>query len=488
MQRSIVALIVVLSGTCSCERGTDARASQLVSTLVRADYAAFRSRPTLVAAKLRRMRDGLYDYYRGTYPVFVRDALEGDPRASTQFAPSALVAGIGDAHPENVGVLLGADGILGLEFNDFDGSDHVPYAWDVRRLATGLAIATDVSNDDDPSAREALQREAPSIAAAAVQGYLDALRLYVGGAARERVVSPTGAPNVDDLFRRGARDLARRDELSELTVLNNGVRRLVRGVPDPSSPDTVFVDLPLIVRDALPSLFERYRSTLAVPRDAQYFTVLDAVRHYGSGVASLPRVRMLVLVRGPTDAAEDDVVLELKELGDSGAPGTVLPGVWADSVAQRVRSNAYLAWGTPEREPLWSAVEWLGVPVQVRLESAAEKTLRAARMTGALGTAESVRATARVLGALLARVHASTPEGLRTMSAVLTAVSARGDEAFVREHVDASLSYAAQVRSDWSTFRSELALRGPLLGFAGEPDERPRSDPWSQLTSSTEAR
>lgn len=488
MQKSVVALIVALSGTCSCERGTDARASQLVSTLVRADYAAFRSRPALMAAKLRRMRDGLYDYYRGTYPVFVRDALEGDPRASTRFAPAALVAGIGDAHPENVGVLVGADGLLGLEFNDFDGSDRVPYVWDLRRLATGLAIATDVSNADDPSAREALQREALSIATAVVQGYLDALRLYVAGASRERVVAPTGAPNIDDLFRRGARDLARRDELSELTVLEGGARRLLRGAPDPSSPDTVFVDLPQAVRDALPSLFERYRSTLAVAREAQYFTVLDAVRHYGSGVASLPRVRMLVLVRGPTDAAEDDVVLELKELGDSGAPATVLPGVWADTVAQRVRSNAYTAWGTPEREPFWSAVEWLGVPVQVRLESAAEKTLRASRMAETLGTPDAVRATARVLGALLARVHASTPDGLRTMETVLAAVDARGDEAFVREHVDGALAYATQVRSDWSTFRGELALRGPLLGFVGEPDERPRSDAWSQLTSSAEAR
>ncbi|MFO0559512.1 MAG: DUF2252 family protein [Polyangiales bacterium] len=486
MQRSLVALVVALSGTCGCERSTDSRSAQVVSTIVRADYASFRARPSLMAAKLRRMRDGAYDYYRGTYPVFVRDALEGDPRAQTSFARSAMVAGIGDAHPENVGVLIGADGTLGLEFNDFDAADRVPYAWDLRRLATGLVVATHVSNSDDAAARDALVAAAPSVARAAVRGYLQALRRYAQGAPRERVVAPTNAPNLDDLFRRGARDMARRRELDELTALTGATRALIRGAPDPSSPDTVFADLPSAAREALPALFERYRSRLTVPRDPAYFTVLDAVRHYGSGVASLPRVRLLVLVRGPTDAPDDDVILELKELGDSGAPATVPPYVWADSVAQRVRSNAYVAWGGAEREPLWSTEEWLGVPVQIRLESEGQKNLRAARMTGELGTPASVEATATVLGALLARVHASTDDGMLSARAILASVEARSEDEFVSEHANASVAYAEQSLSDWRGFRDELALRGPLLGFVGDPEDRPRSDVWSQLSAGSD--
>lgn len=486
MQRSLFALVVALSGTCGCERSTDARSAQVVSTIVRADYASFRARPALMAAKLRRMRDGAYDYYRGTYPVFVRDALEGDPRAQTVFAPSLLVAGIGDAHPENVGVLVGADGILGLEFNDFDASDRVPYQWDLRRLAAGLVVATQVSNSDDDAARTALIDAAPSLARAAVQGYLRALRRYAQGAPRERVVAPTSAPNIDDLFRRGARDLASRRELDELTVVNGTTRALIRGAPDPASPDTVFADLPRAAREALPSLFERYRSSSSVARDPGFFTVLDAVRQYGSGVASLPRIRLLVLVRGATDAPEDDVILELKELGDSGAPATVLPGVWADTVAQRVRTNAYAAWGTAEREPFWSTGEWLGVPVQIRLESEGQKNLRAARMTDELGTPAAIEATATVLGELLARVHAGTDEGLVAARAIIASVDARSEEAFVNEHASASVAYAEQVMTDWRGFRDALALRGPLLGFVSEPGDEPVSDVWSQLSAASD--
>ncbi len=458
----------------------------MLSTLVRADYAAMRSRPALMAAKFARMRAREYDFYRGTYPVFVRDALEGDPRAATSFAPSALVAGIGDAHPENVGVLVGADGALGLEFNDFDAADRVPYAWDLRRLATGLCVAARGSNEGDPAAREALESASPAVARAAAQGYLDALRSYAAGAARARVASPTGAANIDDLFRRGARDLASRSELDELTVTDATTRTLVRGVPDPASPDTAYTDVSATVREELAATLARYAAGLSVAREPGYFTLLDAVRQYGSGVASLPRVRLLALVRGPTDSADDDVILEVKELADSGAPGTVPPFVWADTVAQRVRSHAYLAWGGADREPLWSTDTLLGVAVQIRRESEAHKSLRVARMTEALGTPVALEATARVLGALLARVHTSTDEGAQAARAVLEAVSARGDEAFVSEHADASLSYAAQVLADWRAFDRALAERGPLLGWVADPEDRPLVDAWAQLLVTSE--
>lgn len=479
-RRRWIALVssVALHGELACEpTESDPRTARLVSTLHRADYPSLRARPSLVARKFARMRESRFAFYRGTYPVFTRDAMEGDPRAArTQFAPGALVSGIGDAHPENVGVLLGADETLGLEFNDFDAADRVPYVWDLRRLAAGLCVAAAESNAGDATARETLVAAAPRIAAAAVRAYLDALRSFVQGAPRERITAGADAPNVQDLFRRGLRDQRARAELSELTVVREGQRRLVRGAPDPAAPDERLEDLSTPALESLPALLERYRARLRVAYEPAYFTVLDAARQYGSGVASMPRVRVLVLVRGPTDALEDDVILEVKELGDSGAPGTLAPGVFADHVAERVRSFAYAAWESPEREPLWSTEHWLGMPVQIRAEREAHKSLRVSRMTGALGTPAALTATARVLGALLARVHCASDESRASAAAIVRAVDERGDEAFVSEHVDAALAYARQVSEDHQRFAAALDERGPLLGFIREPGDEPPPD------------
>jgi uncharacterized protein (DUF2252 family) len=487
MLRRALTLALFAACAASCDPSVSPREARVRSTLVRADQSWLRARPSLTRAKFEAMRLRLYDYYRGSYPVFVRDAIEGDPRAAlTRFAPGALVAGIGDAHPENVGVLVASDGSLGLEFNDFDAADRVPYVWDLRRLCAGLALAAEVSNEADPDAQRVTAAAARSIASAAAEGYLAELRRLHAGGPAARIADGQGAPNLEDLFRRGARDLSQRRELAELTEVRDGATALRRGALDPAEPTATLGALPEVAREAIPALLERYRRTLSDPRDAQYFTVLDAARQFGSGIASLPRVRVLVLVRGPTDAPDDDVVLEIKELGDSGATGTVTPFVWADSVAQRVRTSAWTAWGDRTREPLFGTDEWLGVPVQVRAEREAHKTLRTSRMTAALGTPDALARTARVLGTLLARVHFATDDGRATVAAILRAADVFGDDAFRDEHADASLAYAAQVREDWSLFREAITREGPLLGFTPDPEDRASTDVRALLFSSEE--
>lgn len=55
---------------------------------------------------------------------------------------------------------------------------------------------------------------------------------------------------------------------------------------------------------------------MIAPPPPSFFQIEDAARELGSGVASFPRVRVLVLVRGPTASPDDDVILpEIKELG-----------------------------------------------------------------------------------------------------------------------------------------------------------------------------
>src|SRR5262249_55970423 len=115
-----------------------------------------------------------------------------------------------------------------------------------------------------------------------------------------------------------------------------GSRRLLRGNIDPEDPESVLLDLPEGFSKALPAALDAYRATLLDPPPAADFEIEDAAREKGSGVASFPRVRALVLVRGPTSAPDDDVILEVKELSDAVLLPHAPPDVSYDSVQDRV--------------------------------------------------------------------------------------------------------------------------------------------------------
>jgi uncharacterized protein (DUF2252 family) len=193
--------------------------------------------------------------------------------------------------------------------------------WDVRRLALGLVIAAHVSNPNAPAIRDAVIAEQWSIARAVAEGYAEEIRALASGAARVRLIAPQANPIFADALARSENHLASREELEELTVLEAGTRKLKRGGLDPQEPGEIAVDTLDTVRTALPAVLARYRQTLLAPPPAEYFELLDVVRVFGKGIASWPRVRLLALVRGPSDASGDDIVLDAHELSDSGTAG-----------------------------------------------------------------------------------------------------------------------------------------------------------------------
>lgn len=431
--------------------------------MVEADRRELSGRGDLVAGKYARMARTLYDFYRGTMPIFRADL--ADPRmriARTEFdLPGQLPFSIGDAHPENFGLLLAADGTLALEPNDLDAADRYPYQLDLRRLTVGLVLASRGARLEDD--------EEDAVVRSCVSSYLTTLRAIDDGTYAPHRIDDGTDPILADLFRRGRRDLAERAELAALTVLESGARRFVRGAPDVDDPENVLSDLPPWAFSEIDSSLATYRSSLATPPPEGELTVLDAVREHGSGVASWARIRVLVLVRGPSDAPEDDVVLELKEETQSGASGPLPPGVFSDDEADRIRRATRAAWSRSDAEPRWGASSWLGMPVQIRLESEAQKTFRTDRLEGDRASVSSISTIAAVLGEMLARIQASDGLGAdgRFASRLVARVGDR-ETAFVTGEVEAAVAHADVVTLDWELFREALRARGPTLGFVGE--------------------
>jgi uncharacterized protein (DUF2252 family) len=442
----------------------DPREAVVVNTLVRADLPLLRTRPTLMAGKYQRMAHDPYSFFRGTFALFQRDARDGALALSRSelVVDAPLPLGMGDAHPENFGTLVASDGSLALEPNDFDTADHYPALVEVRRLCVGMVLAARFSNEGDEPARAAAVAAEGAIARAAAAGYLERLVALDSGAAPERITEGT-SPIVDDLFERAAEDQLSREELDELTTLDAGVRRLRRGGIDPDDPNNVFVDLPELVFAPLAEALDDYRASLLAPPPPEELVLLDAVRELGSGVGSWPRLRIIALVRGASDDPADDLLLEVKELADSGAPGYLPPGVAFDDVAARVLGSARRSWARPDAEPRWGTTRLLGFEVQVKLESEAHKTLRLARFVEAEGTPAALEALARTLGELLARMHARD-------DATRAAFVPLDTGAFADEQAAIAVGYADQVLGDHLRFVDALDDLGPTLGVESAPE------------------
>ncbi|MDC3959904.1 DUF2252 family protein [Polyangium jinanense] len=467
-------------GLVACGGRTEeqARKAEITSVMARADEPLLRARPRLCEGKYARMAASAYDFYRGTVPLSLHDYRGNNFGfgASAFALAGPLVPALGDPHPENFGALLAADGTLALEPNDFDSADFAPYLWDVRRLVAGMALAARLANAEDPAVQAATAAASREIARAAAEGYAEAIAALAKGAPRERITEGGGDPNLDDLFERSIEDRDARAELDELSLLEGPERRLRRGVLDPEEPTGVYLDVPPTAYAELPAAIEQYRKTLVDPPPPAFFTLLDAARELGSGVASFTRVRVILLVRGPTDDPGDDVVLELKELADSGLAGLYPPGVFYDGVAERVRRASRAAWARPDAEPLWGTTEWMGFVCQIKRESEGQKTLRTSRMVEERGSPAALASLGRRLGGVVARAHAADPLGTSWAVGDVAEVIGRDPAGFVAEQVEVGDRYAAQVLVDWGLFREALMERGPRLGIPMDPADTPPPD------------
>jgi uncharacterized protein (DUF2252 family) len=90
--------------------------------------------PQLIALKYDRMLASPFGYFRGAVPVMAAD-LSALPN-------TGIINQIcGDAHVRNLGAFAAPDGRLVFDINDFDETVRGPFEWDLKRLATSLALA-----------------------------------------------------------------------------------------------------------------------------------------------------------------------------------------------------------------------------------------------------------------------------------------------------------------------------------------------------------
>lgn len=445
--------MVVLLGLAGCAApDVEDRAAWLQNTLLRDHWDLLAREPALVAGKFEKMALSPFAYFRGTAPQYWRELTEVG-RWRTQWAGPGGILLYGDPHPENIGT----DQILGINFNDFDAARYGPSHGDVWRLAQGFGVML-------AQTPEYPQEYTPEVYSALAQGYWDHIFEPSGRLVWGKISA--------DLLRRARRDGEVREELEDYQEPETG--RLLRGVLAEPEVEAVIAEE---TREPAEGLFW-WRE--AVEKDwprtwccgGPSPVVKDWVRHLGSGVSSYPLWRYYVLLEGPTDAADDDVLIEAKEIRDPPPLLSLplLPGRQHDVNAARVVDwQRRLQGGDTDHYLGWIARDSLSF--RLRNRSKYQKGFDVARWEEKWAQGDWTQADltrfAYEAGWLLAQGHgrAASIDGRETLSSLKGVLEAAGAEAWTGEVATLGQATTELWLEDYALFLRLIEAQGPLLGY-----------------------
>jgi uncharacterized protein (DUF2252 family) len=298
----------------------------------------------LVPIRHERMAAGPFAFLRGSAAVMATD-LAGTPRTGI------TVQACGDAHAANFGVYASPERTLVFDVNDFDETLPGPWEWDLKRLATSLAVAARDQEYDDGLARTLARR--------AATGYREEMRRLAGMTNLDVYYRMVRADDsVAEIKRSGARAKARRmmdrarahtnlQAVAKLTTLVDGRLRIAD-------------DPPLLERDASPQTAEMVRHSLAEYTRTLRADVAALLRSYryvdaGRKVVGVGSVgtRCFVVVLAGRDG-QDPLVLQVKEARRSVLEPFLTPSAYqkqgrrvvAGQQMLQAVSDVFLGWST----------------------------------------------------------------------------------------------------------------------------------------------
>jgi uncharacterized protein (DUF2252 family) len=264
----------------------------------------------LAPMRYGRMLQSRFAFFRGAALIMASD-LASAPN-------TGLTAQLcGDAHISNFGLFASPERNLVFDINDFDETLPGPWEWDVKRLATSVAIVAQ-ENGFDRVARE-------RVLGACAQAYRDRMRTLAEMGELDvwydhTVVDDALEADVDHAYgqaiRRTAAKAHTRDNLqalSKLTRVVDGRRRLASDPP-------LFIPIDELVGEAQARRYEQQMSVLI----DEYRQSLDSTRRglacrfrYAGGarkvvgVGSVGTRAWVVLLLGRDDS--DSLLMQVKE-------------------------------------------------------------------------------------------------------------------------------------------------------------------------------
>jgi uncharacterized protein (DUF2252 family) len=396
--------------------------------------------PDAWRGKFRKMAAGPFPFYRGSAALFYGDmAHEEDPFSNEQ---TSRVWIQGDLHAENFGTYMNSEGVLVFDVNDFDESYVAPFTWDMKRLSASLAlIGFQKALSDD---------EISQMIEAVIRSYIDQVAKFATQESDQGwalTLANTDGTLLGIL--RAARLNTRWSLLDGNTVVVDYERRfdLTRG----------YSALDATARGKVEEAFHGYLET--IPEHKRFarvsYNIKDVALRRGMGIGSAGLPSYNVLVEGPTQALENDIIIYLKQA----APASPSRTVTDEKIASYFEHDGHRT-VLSQRALQAYADPWLGYTT---LNGKGQLVAEASPYTADLewddiNDMDEILSLLRYLGQAVAKVHCVSDEDsdqtlvpFSTDQAIHSVLGGNEDD-FVQEMLRFGHGYGQVVRDDYRLF------------------------------------
>jgi uncharacterized protein (DUF2252 family) len=301
-----------MAGTVDLGRqreSSEERQTKIVDVLVDTFSELMVADPEAFRQKFRKMAAGPFAFYRGSACLFYADMESEKDRWADERTSRVWIQG--DLHAENFGTYMDGDGVFIFDVNDFDEAYMGHFTWDIKRMVASVALLAWMKAISDA--------DIASLIETYVQAYVEQVRYFVESDRDHEYALrlETTDGEIREILLE-TRLNTRVDLLDKLTLINENVERRFRrssGVRELDSTE----------RDRVHAAYEAYLKTIPETKRFRSLTyqVKDIVGRQGFGIGSAGLPAYNVLVEGPTQALENDVVLSMKQ-GNVAAPSRIV--------------------------------------------------------------------------------------------------------------------------------------------------------------------
>ncbi len=420
---------------------SDERKTQIVDVLVDAFSELMDANPDAFRQKFRKMAADPFAFYRGSACLFYADMERQRDRWADERTSRVWIQG--DLHAENFGTYMAGDGVFVFDVNDFDEAYLGHFTWDIKRMVASVALLAWMKAISDS--------DIESLIRTYLRAYLEQVRYFVESDRDHEYALrlETTDGEVRNILLE-TRLNTRVGLLDGMTLIDENFERRFRRSPGVRN-------LGEAERGEVHAAFESYLNTIPDAKRFRSLTyaVKDIVGRQGFGIGSAGLPAYNVLVEGPTQALENDVVLSMKQ-GGVAAPSRI---VHDERIEHYFEHNGHRT-AVSQRALQAHADPWLGyteidgVGFVVSELSPYVEDLDWSNLT----EPEQMSPVLDYLGRATAKIHCvadkdSDPDivGFQTEDEIIEAVSGKEDE-FVEEMVEFSLRYSETTRDDHRLF------------------------------------
>jgi uncharacterized protein (DUF2252 family) len=417
------------------------RQTKIVDVLVEAFSELMNADPDGFRSKFRKMAANPFAFYRGSAPLFYADMKGVEDRWANERTGRVWIQG--DLHAENFGTYMAGDGVFVFDVNDFDEAYLGHFTWDIKRMVASLALLAWTKAISDASIASLIETY--------VRAYLEQVRYFVDSD-RDHEYS-LRLDTTDGHVRRillETRLNTRVGLLDRTTLVDENFDRRFRrssGVRELDDDERAKVRV----------AFEAYLGT--IPEEKRFrsltYEVKDVVGRKGFGIGSAGLPAYNVLVEGPTQALENDVVLSMKQ-GNVAAPSRIVKDEHIEGYFEHHGHRTAVS----QRALQAHADPWLGYTeidgvgfVVSELSPYVEDV-----DWGDLTEPEEMAPVLDYLGRATAKVHCVADEDsdptlvdFQTEGEIVGVIGGNEEE-FVGEMVDFGMSYSGTARDDHRLF------------------------------------